>query len=82
MLACTEDRFGAVARTGAPYVGSCGALDMVHFGAMDTVPDRYRGRKFYPHNPQVTLMHHRGRERAAGRVDRRQAEPLHGRCVS
>lgn len=56
VLACTEDRFGAVARTRAPYVGSCGALDMVNFGAMDTIPERYRGRKFYPHNPQVTLM--------------------------
>jgi uncharacterized protein (UPF0261 family) len=56
VLACTEDRFGAVARTGLPYVGSCGALDMVNFGAMDTIPERYRGRKFYPHNPQVTLM--------------------------
>ena len=31
VLACTEDRFGAVARTQAPYVGSCGALDMVEF---------------------------------------------------
>ncbi|WP_447920633.1 Tm-1-like ATP-binding domain-containing protein [Achromobacter aegrifaciens] len=56
VLACTEDRFGAVARSGLPYVGSCGALDMVNFGGMDTVPERYRGRKFYPHNPQVTLM--------------------------
>ena len=56
VLACTEDRFGAVARTRAPYVGSCGALDMVNFGGMDTVPDRYQGRTFYPHNPQVTLM--------------------------
>lgn len=56
VLACTEDRFGAVARTGAPYVGSCGALDMVNFGGMDTVPERYQGRTFYPHNPQVTLM--------------------------
>jgi len=56
VLACTEDRFGAVARTGAPYLGSCGALDMVNFGAPDTVPERYRGRKFYPHNPQITLM--------------------------
>ncbi len=56
VLACTEDRFGAVARTGLPYVGSCGALDMVNFGALDTVPERYRGRQFYPHNPQVTLM--------------------------
>jgi uncharacterized protein (UPF0261 family) len=56
VLACTEDRLGAVVRTGAPYVGSCGALDMVNFGGMDTVPERYQGRTFYPHNPQVTLM--------------------------
>lgn len=56
VLACTEDRFGAVARTRAPYVGSCGALDMVNFGAYETVPSRYSGRNFYKHNPQVTLM--------------------------
>ena len=56
VLACTDDRFGAVARTRAPYVGSCGALDMVNFGAPETVPEPYRGRKFYPHNPQITLM--------------------------
>jgi uncharacterized protein (UPF0261 family) len=56
VLACTDDRFGAVARTRAPYVGSSGALDMVNFAAPETVPERYRGRKFYPHNPQITLM--------------------------
>jgi uncharacterized protein (UPF0261 family) len=56
VLACTADRFCAVARTRAPYLGSCGALDMVNFGAPETVPERYRERKFYPHNPQVTLM--------------------------
>lgn len=56
VLACTDDRFGAVARSRAPYVGSCGALDMVNFGGMETVPHQFRGRKLYPHNPQVTLM--------------------------
>ena len=56
ILACTEDRFGAVARTRAPCLGSCGALDMVNFGALETVPERYRNRRLYPHNPQVTLM--------------------------
>lgn len=65
VLACTEDRFGAVARTRAPYVGSCGALDMVNFGGMDTIPERYQGRKFYPHNPQVTLMRTTVEENAA-----------------
>ena len=50
------DRLGAFARTGLPYVGSCGALDMVNFGARDTVPTQYEGRTFHIHNPNVTLM--------------------------
>jgi uncharacterized protein (UPF0261 family) len=37
-------------------VVSVGALDMVNFGAPDTVPDRFAGRTFYRHNPTVTLM--------------------------
>jgi uncharacterized protein (UPF0261 family)/ABC-type branched-subunit amino acid transport system ATPase component len=52
----TEDRFGAIIRSRLPYVGSVGALDMVNFGAPDTIPERYRQRKFHVHNPQVTLM--------------------------
>lgn len=52
----TDDRFGAVIRTQLPYVGSCGALDMVNFGPPPTVPERYRERLFYEHNPSVTLM--------------------------
>ncbi|MDN3516967.1 Tm-1-like ATP-binding domain-containing protein [Aquisalimonas lutea] len=51
-----EGRLDAIARTGLPYVGSCGALDMVNFGAPGTVPAHYQGRTFYEHNPQVTLM--------------------------
>jgi uncharacterized protein (UPF0261 family) len=53
---CTEDRLGAIARTKVPYVGSCGALDMVNFGARDTLPARYAGRRLYEHNAQITLM--------------------------
>lgn len=56
VLGCTEDRFGAVARTGRPYVGSCGALDMVNFGGMASVPEKFRDRNLYVHNPHVTLM--------------------------
>ncbi|MEO0388401.1 MAG: ABC transporter permease [Pseudomonadota bacterium] len=56
VFAATEDRFGASIRAGLPYIGACGALDMVNFNAPDTVPDRYRGRLFYEHNPQITLM--------------------------
>lgn len=56
VMSAGEGRLDAVARTRVPYVGSCGALDMVNFGARDTVPERYRDRNLYEHNPQVTLM--------------------------
>jgi uncharacterized protein (UPF0261 family) len=56
ILPCTEDRFGAVARTKVPYVASVGALDMVNFWGRETIPDRFRERNLYMHNPQVTLM--------------------------
>ncbi len=56
VLPATEDRFGAIARARIPYIGSCGALDMVNFGPMDSVPERYRGRTLQVHNPTVTLM--------------------------
>lgn len=65
VFAATEDRLGAIARTGVPYVGSCGALDMVNFGAMDTVPEQFRHRKLYVHNPQVTLMRTTAEENTA-----------------
>jgi uncharacterized protein (UPF0261 family)/ABC-type branched-subunit amino acid transport system ATPase component len=52
----TDDRFGAIIRSRVPFIGSVGALDMVNFGAPETIPERYRGRKFHVHNPQVTLM--------------------------
>lgn len=50
------DRMGAIARSGVPYVGSCGALDMVNFGAVETVPEKFADRKLHVHNSNVTLM--------------------------
>ena len=50
------DRFGAPIRTGLPYVGSVGAMDMVNFGPRETVPERFRNRRLVVHNPNVTLM--------------------------
>ncbi|ANN80515.1 hypothetical protein BAU07_14745 [Bordetella flabilis] len=49
-------RLDAIIDTGIPYVGSCGALDMVNFMAMDTVPERFRNRRLYKHNDNITLM--------------------------
>ena len=51
-----EDRLGSIIRTQLPYVGSCGALDMVNFGARETVPEKYKERQFHVHNSNVTLM--------------------------
>ena len=56
VLSAGPARLDVFARHAIPYVGSCGALDMVNFGAWDTVPERFRGRTLYRHNPSVTLM--------------------------
>jgi len=56
VLAADEDRFGAIIRTRTPYVGSVGALDMVNFGPIHTVPAACKDRLLHAHNPQVTLM--------------------------
>lgn len=65
VLSAGPARLDAIARTRVPYVGSCGALDMVNFGAMETVPERFRGRRLQAHNPQVTLMRTTAEECAA-----------------
>jgi uncharacterized protein (UPF0261 family) len=39
-----------------PQVVSLGALDMVNFGARDTVPPKFEDRNLYVHNPSITLM--------------------------
>jgi uncharacterized protein (UPF0261 family) len=56
VLSAGEDRLGAAIRRGLPYVGSCGALDMVNFWARETVPKQFSERLFHVHNPNVTLM--------------------------
>lgn len=55
VFAADTDRFGAAIRTSLPYVGSVGALDMVNFGPRDSVPEKFRSRKFVVHNASVTL---------------------------
>ena len=49
-------RLDVFAQQALPWVGSVGAMDMVNFGARDTVPERFRGRRLYQHNASVTLM--------------------------
>jgi len=58
VLSAGPDRLTAAAAQGIPQVISVGALDMVNFGPPDSVPEKFtsRGRRFYQHNPTVTLM--------------------------
>jgi uncharacterized protein (UPF0261 family) len=49
-------RLDAILASRVPYVLSLGALDMVNFGARDTVPAPFHDRKLHVHNAQVTLM--------------------------
>jgi uncharacterized protein (UPF0261 family) len=56
VLSAGPNRLDAAAQAGVPQVVSVGALDMVNFWAIETVPDRFKQRTLYKHNPNVTLM--------------------------
>jgi uncharacterized protein (UPF0261 family) len=56
VLSAGPDRLEAAGELGLPQVVSLGALDMVNFGPIDTVPPEFRSRNLYKHNPTVTLM--------------------------
>jgi uncharacterized protein (UPF0261 family) len=56
VLSAGRDRLTAAGQVGIPQVISLGALDMVNFGSPDTVPEKFRNRRFHQHNPSVTLM--------------------------
>ena len=56
VLSAGPQRLDAAARHGVPAIVAPGCLDMVNFGERQTVPEKYAGRTFYIHNPQVTLM--------------------------
>ncbi len=56
VLAAGPHRLEAAGKKGIPQVVSVGALDMVNFDAIDTVPKEFKDRLLYKHNPTVTLM--------------------------
>lgn len=56
VLSAGPDRLHAAGRAGVPAVVSVGALDMVNFGPIETVPERFRDRRLHVHNPTITLM--------------------------
>jgi uncharacterized protein (UPF0261 family) len=56
VLAAVPERLESAGARGIPQVVSLGALDMVNFGPLETVPERYKDRNLYVHNPTITLM--------------------------
>jgi uncharacterized protein (UPF0261 family) len=69
VLSAGPHRLEAAARCGVPAIVTPGCLDMVNFGTPDSVPAKFAGRRFYAHNPQVTLMRTNPEECAAlGRI--------------
>ena len=74
ILGAGPTRLEAAARRGVPAIVTPGCLDMVNFGTPETIPTQFRGRNFYLHNPQVTLM--RTTPEEAARLGHRVAEKL------
>lgn len=56
VLGAGPNRLEAAGRNHVPQVVSVGALDMVNFGPIDTIPEKFKSRNLYKHNPTVTLM--------------------------
>lgn len=56
VLSAGPDRMNAAAARGVPQVIVPGCMDMVNFWAPETIPEKFKGRRFYQWNPNVTLM--------------------------
>jgi uncharacterized protein (UPF0261 family) len=56
VMSAGPDRLKAAGRRGIPQFVCPGAIDMVNFGPLETVPVPFRDRQLYVHNPTVTLM--------------------------
>jgi uncharacterized protein (UPF0261 family)/ABC-type branched-subunit amino acid transport system ATPase component len=79
VLSAGPERMDAFVKKQVPYVGSCGALDMVNFWAMETVPAHYRSRTLHRHNSNVTLMRTTADEcRQIGRFIARKLNAMQG----
>ncbi|MDQ6661053.1 MAG: Tm-1-like ATP-binding domain-containing protein [Chloroflexota bacterium] len=79
VLSAGPDRLEAAGNRGIPQVVSLGALDMVNFGPMDSVPEKFQNRNLYKHNATVTLMRTTSEECAElGRIIARKLNKAKG----
>jgi uncharacterized protein (UPF0261 family) len=56
VMSAGPHRLEAACRKGVPQLVCPGAIDMVNFGPVESVPPKFRNRNLYQHNPSVTLM--------------------------
>lgn len=56
VLTAGPGRLDAAAKANVPSIVVPGCLDMVNFGEPATIPEQFKGRNLYHHNPQITLM--------------------------
>jgi uncharacterized protein (UPF0261 family) len=56
VMSAGPHRLEAAGRKGIPQLVCPGAIDMVNFGPVETVPAQFQSRQLYVHNPAVTLM--------------------------
>ncbi|MFF3672845.1 Tm-1-like ATP-binding domain-containing protein [Streptomyces sp. NPDC002120] len=56
ILTAGPDRLSAAGRAGIPQVVSLGALDMVKFGPLESLPRRVLDRGVHVHNPSITVI--------------------------
>lgn len=82
VLNAGPERMDAAAKAKVPVVIGPGCLDMVNFGEPASVPEKFSGRLFYHHNPQVTLMRTTAEENAElGRIIAEKANASEGAVV-
>ncbi|MGW2677218.1 Tm-1-like ATP-binding domain-containing protein [Streptomyces sp. NPDC001436] len=74
ILTAGPDRLSAAGRAGIPQVVSLGALDIVKFGPLETLPERARYRRVRIHNPSITVI--RTTESECAELGRRVAAKL------
>jgi uncharacterized protein (UPF0261 family) len=79
VLSAGPDRLEAAGAAAIPQVVSLGALDMINFGPLETVPERFRSRNLHVHNATVTLMRTTAQENAQlGRLIARKVNAAKG----
>ncbi len=56
VLSAGPERLDAAVKAGIPQIVTPACIDMCNFWAPETIPAKYKDRKFYHWNPNVTLM--------------------------